>query len=85
MAICCSIRSAGLGVLLVSLLAGAGCSRGGSARTDHFTARSIAREASPGDGTVIAFGPEAQGAAWTAQLSFAPTLASSDLAAADKP
>lgn len=76
-----TIRSAGLGVLLLGLLGAVGCSSGGSARADYFAARSISRGATPGDGSVVAFGPQAEGAAWTAELSFAPTLSAGDQAA----
>jgi hypothetical protein len=76
-----TVRSAGLVVLCLGLGGAAGCSGGGSARTDYFAARGIVRGATPGDGSVIAFGPKAAGAAWTAELTFAPTLAAGEQAA----
>lgn len=74
-------RNAGVGASLLLLLAGAGCSTPGSARTDYFAARSISHTASPGDGSVIAIGPRTADAAWTAELSFAPTLDAGEVAA----
>jgi len=74
-------RTIGKGMLLLFLLGAAGCSSGGSARTDYFAARSITRSAQPGDGSVIAIGPRATDSAWTASLSYVPTAESGDFAA----
>ncbi|MCC7390228.1 MAG: hypothetical protein IT431_15845 [Phycisphaerales bacterium] len=76
-----TVRTAGLVVMFLGLGAAVGCSGGGSARTDYFASRAVSRGATPGDGSVIAFGPQAAGAAWTAELSFAPTLADGEQAA----
>lgn len=78
-------RSCGVGLLMLPLVAAVGCSRGGSARTDYFAARSVSRSASPGDGSTIAFGPGASGASWSAELSFAPVAGDGDLAAGPGP
>lgn len=73
-------RSLGVGVLLLFLLGAAGCSSGGSARTDYFAARSISRSAQPGDGSIVALAPLGGDASWTASLTFAPSGDGGDLA-----
>ncbi|VAX35925.1 hypothetical protein MNBD_PLANCTO03-1400 [hydrothermal vent metagenome] len=75
-------RSAGLGVLMLSLLGfGAwGCSSGGSARADYYASRSIHRPAQAGDGSVVALSPKGGSASWTASLTFVPIADTGDFA-----
>lgn len=74
-------KSAGAGLLLLGLCAGAGgCAAAGSARTDYYASRGIILPSEPGDGSLIAIGPGTPGSAWSGSITLVPTVDSGDLA-----